>query len=284
MKRARAGFALSFVLGSSGCEPTAPASRDVCAAARSFEVAAHAGSRVTGDRIAPGAAVTCERALAAHRPVVLALQRTPATLRPARVLLHLDPRLEAGAPPLRGLEVQRETAALLIESAALPGLASRDGSESLWLHELAHVRAAGARPRAELARRLFAALEEGIADYSAAVVAGSPRVGAEGLELRDLSAPPALRASEWAMLALPSAFEPHRFGWTLAAELYRTEARPGALLEDVLDALAAREPWPEAANTPGAALDELVGRCRERSRAAFAGALARWLPRELQQG
>jgi hypothetical protein len=283
MSRHAAWLASALCLVFAGCRGHAPDMREVCARARAFGVVVHAGSRVTSDGVAPGPAVACEQSLAAQRPLAAALERMPGPLRPAHVEVHLDPLLEPPVP-LRGVEVQRATGALLAGSAALPALAVEKGALGVWLHELAHVRAAGARPSAGIPKRLFAALEEGVADYLAATVGGSTRVGAHGLEQRELTAAPVLHASEWARLALPDAFEPHRFGWAFAAELHRSEPRAAALLEDSLIALASRAAWPDAANTPATALSELLRRCPARSRAALDAALSRWIPRELYRG
>jgi len=272
----------AFALVLAACTGEVSDARTVCAAAGSFAIAAHARSRVVGTRIEAGPLVACESNPRPYRAAVSALSRAPAALRPARVVLHLLPELEPAAPALRGVETHRASGELLVGSQ--PGDELSASELTLWLHELAHVRARGARPSSPVPARLVGALEEGVADYFAAAVAGSSRVGVSGVELRDLELPPALRASEWAALAVPGAFDAHRFGWVLAAGLYRNEPRAGALLEDTLSTLARSDAWPANATTPRGAVAELLRRCPERSRNAFDQALLRWLPPELYQG
>ncbi|HEY3494070.1 MAG TPA: hypothetical protein VGK73_05260 [Polyangiaceae bacterium] len=255
----------------------------LCASARSLGVTARLGSQVSKPRIQNGAPLDCGAAPSSFRSAVAALTRVPPSLRPSALVLHVDPALERGTPVPQRVEVHRATGELLVAGSP-PAPSEGDGSLSVWLHELGHVRAHGVRPSSGAAERLLLAVDEAVADYFAAAVSGSPRVGIAGQELRDLSAPPAIGPSEWASLALPAAFDAHRFGWVLAAELFRTEPEAGALLEDLLAALASREPWPETALGPDNATRELVGRCSLRSRPALERALRRWLPPELYRG
>jgi len=255
----------------------------VCAEARALGVVARHGAEVDGDLLQAGSGLRCEDDVEAYRSAVAAMQRLPPRLRPAALSLEVEPTLAHDAPRLRGVEMHRKSGALLVTRAVLAEAPSRS-SQSVWLHELGHVRARGSRPTGKLAERLFSALDEGFADYFAAVTSGASSVGPEAGEQRDLSAPPRLGAGEWASLAFENAFEPHRFGWAFAGELYREEAQAGALLDDLLSALSSKEPWPTAQRTPSNALDELLRRCPPRSREALAGVLARFVPRELRQG
>jgi hypothetical protein len=147
-----------------------------------------------------------------------------------------------------------------------------------WLHELAHLAAHGPRPRAPAARRIASAIDEGIADYFAAALTGSPRVG-DGLgEMRDLTRPPPLPADTWGMLALGE-LDPHLFGWKLAALLWRAEPRAGGLLEDWVRCLSGGVL--EGAESPAAVLGALAQSCPARSRELLSSTLRDWAPAEL---
>ena len=78
-----------------------------------------------------------------------ALARIPARFAPARVRLEQRPIL--------GVECERETGSLLLGNSAV------ELPDSVWLHELAHVRMHGARPQAPLAQRVLTAFEGSIA-------------------------------------------------------------------------------------------------------------------------
>jgi hypothetical protein len=256
--------------------------REVCERARAFGLSAYLGSSVGAERIEAGAALDCAAESDVYRGAVSALERVPVPLLPPKLLLHVEPSFPDGGTRLSDLEVHRASGELLVTRAYARTPAY--DADSVWLHEVGHVLSLGARPRGELGRRLLSAVEEGFADYFASASAGSPRVGAEGREVRDLTAPPRIGASEWASLALAGAFDAHRFGWQFAAELHRAEPLAGPLLEDVLRALASTEAWPTSAETPREAMRELVRRCPARSRERLDGAISRWLPRELRQG
>ena len=274
---------LSAALVFSACQNGVD-SREICSQAHAYGVVARAGSRIDAARLEPGTVLACETDAVVYRQAVSALDRLPSRLRPPRLSLEIEPRFAAGAPPLRGVEVHRPSAALLStrELAAAPLTPATLG---VWLHEVAHVRAHGARPASGVPVRLFLAVEEGAADYFAAVTSGSTLLGDESGEIRDVAAPPALGAAHWASLAFADAFDAHHFGWALAGELFRQEPSAGPLLDDLLSALSTREAWPAGAGgSPGAALDELMRRCPTRSQSALESVLARWVPRELRQG
>ena len=239
------------------------------------------GSSATTDRVAAGRVAECgsgAEALRVFRAVGSAHADIPEALRPGRVEVHLGPKLD-GRPPLQGVEFHAPSRALLVERESKLEL-----DHSVWLHELAHVRLAGARPEGPLARRVWATIEEGVADYFAAAVSGSPRLGRgrRGQPVRDLSDPPGASARDWALLALPSVrADPHRLGWRLAAELWRREPRPGPLLEDVATALSGREALEGSRDIPSEAIAAFVARCPARSRATVTDVVTAWAPREI---
>lgn len=201
----------------------------------------------------------------AREKLATVLTRIPAPLAPRNVTFAWA--------RVRGIEfdTQRRSLVLSAEAGQL--------SEELWLHELAHVRMQGARPSAPLAKRLLSALEEGVADYYAAAIAGTSKVGADG-EVRDLAQPPRLDDTDWMRLAL-SSFEPHRLGWAFGAELYRSEARPGALLEDAVACFDGESALGAAPDSTSAAVAALLAECPERSRDRLRRLLSDWLPSEI---
>lgn len=170
------------------------------------------------------------------------------------------------------LEFHARSGSLLIRSdaASLP--------ISVWLHELGHARLRGTRPNAELPSRLLNAIDEGAADYFAACLSGSPRLG-DATELRDLSAPSPIGDSEWASLAFPS-FDPHRVGWALAARLYAEEPQPGPLLDAVVACLDGDSAL-DAVDSPASAVQTLLDACPAASRARISRTLRSWLPPQL---
>jgi hypothetical protein len=211
--------------------------------------------RCDEDRVATGAFVVADRLL----------ESLPATLRPGHVVLELQPvgrRFEA--VPRRSLLIVSERFA--------------DAPAGAWLHEIAHLSAHGPRPRTPAARRLAAAIDEGVADYFAAALTHSPLVGRGLAEERDLTRPPPLPEAAWAGLALDD-FDPHRFGWKLAALLWQAEPAAGPLLEDCVlclsgGALAGSE-------SPAAVLGALSRSCPARSRELLTATLRSWAPAEL---
>jgi hypothetical protein len=259
-----------------GCRGSADAD-SICQEV-AFPLAVYAGSRLRSDGgIDLGERVACSSVPSLFAGLGRALERAPEHLRPLRVTLHLRPELPRDAPPVSGVEVHRPSGSLLLgNEAEVP-------TPSIWLHELAHLRMSGTRPRGALAARLFRALEEGVADYYAALLSGSSRIGAAAEE-RDLAHPPVLGASHWAKLAVPRAFDDHDFGWNLASRLFREAPRDLALLQDLVTALAVNDPWPATAETPQASLAEFVRRCPPRSRDAIQRLLASWVPSEIYRG
>ena len=238
----------------------------------------HTGSRVEGSVVTPGRVPRCEddaRALSAFDAVRRARAQLPQELAPTAITLHFDP---VGARPL-GVEFHEPTGSLLAERHPRVAL-----HETVWLHELVHVRSRGARPGALAARRLYRAIEEGTADYVAAVIAGSPQLGRNlaGSVARDLRSPPEKTTREWSMLGLPQApFDAHTLGWQLAAELYRRAPKSHAVATDLVAALARRDRMDQV-QTPAQALAELQRRCPERSRATVTAAVRSWVFPELR--
>lgn len=198
-----------------------------------------------------------------------ALSQVPVELRPTA--LRLD-----GQSPARAASVEFDFAS----GALLLGPGAEDLPSSVWLHELGHARMRGARPHGVLGGRLFRAIDEGAADYFAACVSGSPRLG-DAHELRDLTAPPAVAASEWATLALPGGFDAHRMGWALAARLYAAEPRRGPLLDALVACLDGESGLDRAADTPAATAQALLQACPANGRERVSQVLAEWLPAAL---
>lgn len=195
-----------------------------------------------------------------------ALSQVPEELRPTD--LYLD-----GQNPAHAASVEFDFAS----GALLLGPGAENLPSSVWLHELGHARMRGARPHGVLGGRLFRAIDEGAADYFAACVSGSPRLG-NASELRDLTAPPAVAASEWATLALPSGFDAHRMGWALAARLYAIEPRRGPLLDALVACLDGESELDRAADTPSATVQALLRACPANARDRIAKVLTAWLP------
>jgi hypothetical protein len=196
-----------------------------------------------------------------------ALELVPRELDPGPISVELAPRSGAAR-----IVARPETRSLLVSSRFA------DAPPSVWLHETAHLVFRGSRPRPAVARRLALAIEEGVADYFAAVIARTPIVG-EGLaEARDLRHPPAVSAESWAMLGLPG-FDPHYFGWDLGARLYSAAPGGGALLDDFARCL--QSDVLANADTPGAVLLSLIEGCAAGSRDLREAALRGWAPGEL---
>jgi hypothetical protein len=230
----------------------------------------------TGRRAGCGESAAAARAIAGVREALLLV---PNHLRPQTVRVHLDPALPSGAAPLALLETHVESASLFARSSG-----AADVDPSVWLHELAHLRARGTRPNGRIQRRIYAAIEEGVADYYAAVFRGDPRLShAEGA--RDLERPPRVPAEYWVTLLDP-VFDPHPFGWELAAALWRIDRKPGPLLEDLIEGLSAHSAAAklpaEPVATPTNVARSFVTRCPARSRRAIAGALTRAFGVELE--
>ena len=212
-----------------------------------------------------------ERAVNAAKALLEARSSLPESLRTA-VTLQLDP-LSPSFEPFDGIVADPETATIAVASARTGAL-----DRGIWAHELAHLAAAGARPRGLAGARLLSAIDEAAADYVAATFTGSTTVGSHAAgEARDLSTPPLVNDTDWAYLGIPSApWDSHRMGWALAAALLR-ERSGQALAVDLVRTLADRTPF-SAQESPRAVLLEFISRCPAPSRGALQGALSRWVP------
>lgn len=234
------------------------------------------GSEVRGSRVIPGEQAPCEgRAARTLVAIAGARARVPEGLR-RDFDVHLD---ASGDHRPDGAETLIESGALLVDGRTGPGL-----DESIWLHELMHVAAAGARPVDPIGARLIAAVDEASADYGAAAVLGGSLVGPRGgAGTRDLSAAGTLPPAAFHALAMGDGFDAHGFGLPLAAALWQREPRAGALVEDLALALAGEDgvPWPSGAGARSA-VAALISRCPERSRRLLVEAIAEWLPEELR--
>jgi hypothetical protein len=237
------------------------------------------GSEVIGERVRAGRVARCDGTAAV---VLDALTRARAQM-PRAILarrptldVHLDPST-GHEPPILAVETHLETASLLVTGNAADTL-----DPSVWIHELAHVAAAGPRPSDMLGARLTEAIDEAVADYAASAVLGRTTIGSvEGAGRRDLAQAEPLEPDAFRALALPRhGWEPHRFGLPLAAAFHRQQPEPGPLLTDLLVGLSRPAPWPERAGA-AAVIRDLIDRTPESSRSAVADALSDWLPDEL---
>jgi hypothetical protein len=247
-----------------------------CRATDAPAIELHAGSRLRADGVLEtGERVGCNHSRTAARVIFsarAALELAPRHLRPGRVPVHIDPALPSGSAPSGPLETHAESASLFARSAGAAAL-----GPSIWLHEFAHLRARGPRPRGRIERRIYSAIEEGVADYYAAVIGGNARLSA-AQGARDLERPPGVPAEYWVTLLAP-VFDPHPFGWELGAALWKLEPKPGSLLDDLFEGLSARAGANELAasgeTTPAKVAHSFTLRCPARSRPAITGALAR---------
>ena len=173
-------------------------------------------------------------------------------------------------------ELEVRSGTILINPAS-PALADR----SVWLHELAHFQARGARPQEKIATRLLRAYEEAVADYYAASLTAQPALGVtEGGPVRDISRPLEIQASEWPALALGKS-DPHRFGAALAAVLWRGNGADPRLARDLALGLASLTVDSLSGARGARALGVVLAASPRRSRASLEAALRAWLPEEL---
>jgi hypothetical protein len=202
----------------------------------------------------------------ASRNMDAALASLPPDLRP------LKPRLDVSTSR-EGLEYDRASGAIFVGAGGL------EAERGVWLHELAHARLAGARPKGALALRFTDAIEEGVADYFAAALGRNAVLGS-GAAARDLRAPPRIGASEWASLAFPG-FDTHRMGWALASRFYEADPAGGSLLRDLVACLDGPSSLGVASDSPASVIAALLEACPVAGRARIAAVLAAWLPPEL---
>jgi hypothetical protein len=147
---------------------------------------------------------------------------------------------------------------------------------SVWLHEIAHLRLRGARPEGLLGRRIHRAIEEGVADYFAAVLGRSPALSA-----RDLRSAPPPSAAVWGKYLTPRIdADAHELGWQLGGLLWTRAPHSSELLQDLVTTLSGTAPY-RAADRPADILREVIQRCPVRSRALLRTVFATWIPSEL---
>ena len=245
------------------------------------------GSRLSEDRkLIGGRAPGYHADAGATRAFVnahAAVEMLPAELPVAHAVVHWLPVCEAEVAASTPLETHRESGAMVVTDSL-----GADLHPTVWLHELGHVMMRGRRPVGWAARRFGHALEEGVADYLAATVSGSPRIGDARLGRqgrRDLTQPPRLTALHWASIGMRNApFDPHEYGWSLAAKLYQMQSRPSPLLEDLVACLATGEALARASASPAAVVAGLLDDCPARSRSIIEAVLREWLPEPLRPG
>jgi hypothetical protein len=232
------------------------------------------------DRLHGGEMAKCTdgaEARAAFESASDALGRVPPGLHPARLVVHLGPSLPEG-PEVRGIAYYRPAGVVFVERSV------HKIDESAWLREIARILTRGERPRDLAGRRLFDAVEEGVCVWFAAVLRGSPVVagGAPGRPDLDLGAPAEPNGEGWATLEVAhSRFDSLEVGSRLARALWSIERTHGTLVEDLIATLATANPFMPEGEGAAPALDELVRRCPERSRASFSRALEMWVPAEI---
>jgi hypothetical protein len=258
---------------------------------RHEQLSVRTGSTVTPTSVEGGAYARCSDGHAGwmtFRSARTALQRVPAALRPRRVEIHLDPATRGSPANHARIGFHAPSRTLILRHDDPAPL-----DQSVWLHELGHLRSAGARPSPKVARKVMRAVEEAVADYYAAAVLGSPQLGGtqdagRGTTAstgRDLTKPPPASVFDWVSLGLPRLdVDPHKLGWQLAAQLWKLEPHASTLLEDLVAALANETPWPADARGPAAVANTLLARCPRRSRARLSTALRHWIPEELWSG
>jgi hypothetical protein len=227
--------------------------------------------------LVPGTRTDCS---AAESPLfatgLQAYSKVPPSLRGPVLRIHA---MVPGSG-VQGLEYEPSAGAILASGSELPEVA--------WLHEIGHSLTRGPRPDSLLAGRLHAALDEAVADYFAAATRESPDLGPSG---RHLDRPPLIRDSDWALLGVRQApFDPHRFGWALAARMWRESPRGASLLESVVTCLrhdhgarGARTPAP-LRDTARDFISSVVGGCPTAQRQRFEQMLRQWIPDVLVDG
>jgi hypothetical protein len=235
------------------------------------------GSSLQGDDVELGEIPRCAASSKATRVYLLAhrvLQDVPADLRPAHVVIHVGPKLEAAAPPIHVAEVHRATKSILINADDVAKLDS-----STLLHELAHLQMAAIHPAPGIASRLVASLEEGIADYYAATIGGSAVLGT-GPAARNLNQRPVWLRGGWTKLGQPrEPWSAQQQGWDLGALLWQHEKRPGPLLRDLISCMK------EARIETGESVEDIVsawlGTCPSRSQSLIDEFMHRWIPQAM---
>lgn len=227
------------------------------------------GSELAGDgALRPGRVARCDEradATATFVAVRAAVQGARWSEQPP-VVVHFAPR--GGAA---GARTHRARAELILP-------AGEPLDATVLAHELAHVVVLARRaeaPRSDVGRRVVAVIDEGVADFAAAVATGRRVVGDPSRgPTRDLERPPRVSIEGWANLASTSTpFDPHLLGWDLAAALFARAGVDRQLRDDLAAAAAAAR-----GEDVGPILASLVAACAERSRELLRSALAEWVP------
>jgi hypothetical protein len=203
-------------------------------------------------------------------PALEALGMLPVPLKPLPAIIDLGLLRESGVSGPEVIEYHPRGRAILV------GAAGATASVEMWLHELAHARLAGARPKGALARRLIDAVEEGVADYLAASVAHNAVLGTPARR-RDLMHPPRVGPGEWASIEVDG-FDTQRMGWVLAAKFYELQPMGDSLLYDAVACLDGESELRTAADSPAAAIAALLEACPVQGRPRLERILQGWLP------
>ncbi len=210
--------------------------------------------------LASGTVPACEHNAAATRAFIAAREAfdaIPHGARPERVVVHISPGVDT-------IETDREAGMIRVSDAP-----KRSVERAAWLHEIAHIAALGPRPKGIIGGRLADALDEAVADYYAAAVLATPKLGP-----RDLSEKPRAAGAAWSALPMPAAkFDPHPLGHALATELWKRRVQ----LVDLVICMQAPAGWGET-DAPRAVLGAWLSGCPERSRATIREAVAAWAP------
>ncbi|MEM9193129.1 MAG: hypothetical protein AAGF12_28405, partial [Myxococcota bacterium] len=162
----RCGPAWLTLIGFVGCggSEAPPELQAACEAADSVEVFVR--SRVRDDRVEAGPRASCTDPYVARLRSALgeAVADAPELAGDGPYRLHVG---AVADPPVRWIETHASGELLMGRDLPTP-------PASVFIHELAHRRWKAGRPSDPFGDRLLHAIEEGVADYVAAVAVGSP--------------------------------------------------------------------------------------------------------------
>jgi hypothetical protein len=264
-----------------GCGEKASDLSERCRAAgsdrlQSAGLQVYRGSSLNAGELQVGTIPTCSSNAQATQIYLLArraLAMIPKDLRPEEVSIHVSPTLNAKTPPIDVTEVHRETNSILVDARSLKRI-----DLSTMLHEMAHVQMASRAPSGMIAARLEESLGEGIADYYAATIQGSPSLGKiKGKAARDLSERPVWLRGGWTKLADASkSWSAHEQGWALAALLWSQQKEPGAMLRDLITCMKSARL--DSSESPARVIDSWLGGCPASSRESLGQLMHRWIP------
>lgn len=236
------------------------------------------GSRVANDgTLVRGHVATCREDAAAtalfERVRTLVRESGPAGT--PFVVVHYAPGGDGVTAPSRA-ETHATSGQILVARGEPP-------DDGILIHELVHARLARTEERETPVgvARLRAVLEEGVADYAAAVTRETPVVGdpTRGPS-RDLAHPPKASESTWIGLGAPNAgFDPHELGFSLAAKLYVKAPKDRSVRDDLYRCFE---------GAPGKTIRETLARwvlaCPARHRELVTDVLRDWAPPEVLGG